>query len=30
MEDVEQYILGIAAGRKPGRPRPAKASRKKN
>ena len=30
MEDVEQYILGIAADRKPGRPKPAKASRKKS
>ena len=30
MEDVEQYILGIAAGKKPGRPKPAKASRKKS
>jgi predicted transcriptional regulator len=30
MEDVETYILGIAAGRKPRRPKPAKASRKKN
>jgi predicted transcriptional regulator len=29
MEDVEQYILGIAAGKKPRRPKPAKASRKK-
>jgi hypothetical protein len=29
MEDVEQYVLGIAAGRKPGRPKPAKAGRKK-
>ncbi len=29
MEDVEQYILGIAAGRKPTRPKPAKASRTK-
>jgi len=30
MEDVEQYILGIAAGKKPRRPKPVKASRKKN
>ena len=29
MEDVEQYILGIAAGKKPRRPKPVKASRKK-
>lgn len=29
MEDVERYILGIAAGRKPSRPRPAKPARKK-
>jgi hypothetical protein len=29
MEDVERYILGIAAGRKPRRPKPAKAARKK-
>jgi predicted transcriptional regulator len=29
MEDVEQYILGIAAGKKPKRPKPVKASRKK-
>ena len=29
MEDVEQYILGIAAGRKPRRPKPIKAARKK-
>lgn len=28
MEDVEQYILGVAAGRKPLRPKPAKASKK--
>lgn len=27
MEDVEQYILGIAAGRKPRRPNPGKNSR---
>lgn len=30
MEDVEQYILGIAAGTKPGRPKPMKASGKKS
>lgn len=30
MEDVERYILGIAAGREPRRPKPGKASRKKN
>ena len=30
MEDVEQYIQGIAAGKKPNRPKPAKASRKKS
>ena len=29
MEDVEKYILGIAAGRRPGRPKPTKASPKK-
>jgi predicted transcriptional regulator len=29
MEDVEDYFIGIAAGRKPARPRPAKVSRKK-
>ena len=29
MEDVEQYILGIAAGEKPSRPKPAKVARKK-
>ncbi len=28
MEDVERYILGIAAGKKPSRPRPVKAARK--
>jgi predicted transcriptional regulator len=28
MEDVEQYILGVAAGRKPRRPKPVKASKK--
>jgi predicted transcriptional regulator len=28
MEDVERYILGVAAGKKPPRPKPAKASRK--
>jgi predicted transcriptional regulator len=30
MEDVERYILGIAAGKKPSRPKPTKASRKKS
>src|SRR5687767_289528 len=30
MEDVEQYILGIAAGKKPPRPKPAKTARKKS
>ena len=30
MEDVEQYILGVAAGTKPRRPKPIKASRKKS
>ena len=29
MEDVERYILGIAAGRKPARPRPVRPARKK-
>jgi predicted transcriptional regulator len=29
MEDVEQYILGIAAGKKARRPRPVKAAAKK-
>ena len=29
MEDVEQYILGMAAGKKPRRPRPAKAQANK-
>jgi predicted transcriptional regulator len=29
MEDVERYILGIAAGKKVRRPKPAKAARKK-
>lgn len=28
MEDVEQYILGIAAGKTPRRPKPVKAARK--
>jgi predicted transcriptional regulator len=28
MEDVERYILGIAAGKKPPRPKPVKASKK--
>ena len=30
MEDVEQYILGLAAGKKARRPKPLKASRKKS
>jgi predicted transcriptional regulator len=30
MEDVEQYILGIAAGKKVRRPKPIKASSKKS
>ena len=30
MEDVERYILGVAAGKKPRRPRPAKDLRKKS
>ena len=30
MEDVEHYILGIAAGKKPPRPKPAKVTRKKS
>ena len=30
MEDVEKYILGIAAGKKPRRPRPAKEPRGKS
>lgn len=30
MEDVEQYILGIAAGKKPSRPKPVKVARKKS
>ena len=29
MEDVEEYLLGLAAGKKPRRPRPVKAGRKK-
>lgn len=29
MEDVEKYILGIAGGKKPSRPKPVKAARKK-
>lgn len=29
MEDVERYILGIAAGNKPRRPKPVTAARKK-
>ena len=28
-EDVREYIIGIAAGRKPPRPKPIKVSRKK-
>lgn len=28
MEDVERYILGLAAGRKPSRPKPAKPPRR--
>lgn len=28
MEDVERYILGVAAGRKPSRPKPAKVLKK--
>lgn len=30
MEDVERYIRGIAAGRKPRRPKPIKASSTKS
>jgi predicted transcriptional regulator len=30
MEDVERYILGVAAGKKPPRPKPIKASRSKS
>ncbi len=30
MEDVERYILGIAAGKKPRRPKPVKAPRNKS
>ncbi len=30
MEDVEQYILGIAAGKKPSRPKPIKSARNKS
>ena len=30
MEDVEKYILGIAAGKKPRRPKPAKGSRSRD
>ena len=30
MEDVEQYILGVAAGKKPRRPKPIKAPRGKS
>jgi len=29
MEDVERYILGVAAGKKPKPPKPVKAARKK-
>ena len=29
-EDVRDYIIGIAAGRKPSRPKPLKAPRKKS
>ena len=29
LEDVEKYILGLAVGKKPSRPRPARGSRKK-
>jgi len=29
MEDVERYILGVAAGRKPRRPKPTKSASKK-
>ena len=29
MEDVERYVLGIAAGSKPRRPKPVKVPRKK-
>lgn len=28
MEDVERYILGLAAGKKPSRPKPAKPPRR--
>ena len=28
MEDVERYILGTAAGKKPSRPKPVKAAKK--
>lgn len=28
MEDVERYILGVAAGKKPPRPKPVKATKK--
>jgi predicted transcriptional regulator len=30
MEDVERYILGIAEGKKPIRPKPTKVARKKS
>jgi len=29
MEDVERYILGVAAGKKPSRPKPIKVFRKR-
>ncbi|HEX4782015.1 MAG TPA: hypothetical protein VH301_14725 [Usitatibacter sp.] len=29
MEDVERYILGVAAGKTPRRPKPAKAAKKR-
>ena len=29
MEDVEQYIRGVAAGKRPARPKPIKVSRKR-
>lgn len=29
MEDVERYVLGLAAGKKPARPKPVKARSKK-
>ncbi|MGZ5040963.1 MAG: hypothetical protein ACXWBQ_09475, partial [Usitatibacter sp.] len=30
MEDVERYVLGLASGKKPRRPKPVKASSKKS